>query len=72
MPKLRNNVNLKFVQLYREEECLWNVSILSYRNKSMLNAVIRKIYTELMTIGVKITINDCPKMWNMRPWQLWG
>jgi len=43
MPKLSGDVNLKFVELYREEKSLWNASIPSYKNKSMRNSSLQKI-----------------------------
>lgn len=56
MPKLSNDVNLKFVQLYRQEECLWNACIPSYKSMSMRDLSLQKMYVDL--IGIKMTVNE--------------
>lgn len=67
MPKLSGDVNLKFVELYREEECLWNASISSYKNKSMRDSSLQKICAELNTIGIQMTVNEVKnKIKNLR------
>jgi hypothetical protein len=47
MPKVSGDLNLKFVELYHEEECLWNASIPSYKNKSMRDTSLQKICESL-------------------------
>jgi len=67
MPKLSGDLNLKFVELYREEECLWNASIPSYKNKSMRDTSLQKICAELNTIGIQMTVNEVKnKIKNLR------
>ncbi|CAH1108231.1 unnamed protein product [Psylliodes chrysocephalus] len=41
--KWTEDTTVKFVKLYRDEECLWNLQLLIYRNKQAREAAIKKI-----------------------------
>ncbi|CAH2088467.1 unnamed protein product [Euphydryas editha] len=67
MPKLADEINLKFVQLYREEECLWNASIPSYKDKQMRDSSLEKIRDILNKDGIEMSIKEIKnKIKNLR------
>lgn len=67
MPKLADEINLKFVQLYREEECLWNASIPSHKDKQMRNSSLEKIRDILNKDGIEMSIKEIKnKIKNLR------
>lgn len=67
MPKLSAEINLKFVQMYREEECLWNATIPSYKNKSIRDSALQKISGKLLELGLEMSIKDIKmKIKNLR------
>lgn len=42
---------LKFVELYRDHECLWNTQLLVYRNKQARATAIKSIVNEMNITG---------------------
>lgn len=49
--KWNENDTIKFVELYREHECLWNMSKSIYRNKNMRQRAIEAIMTAMSRDG---------------------
>lgn len=45
--KWTEDTSVKFVELYREHECLWNSNLLVYRNKQARDAAIKKLVEEM-------------------------
>ncbi|CAH1972159.1 unnamed protein product [Acanthoscelides obtectus] len=66
MPKLSAKIN-KFVQMYGEEECLWNATIPSYKDKSICDSALQKISGKLLELGLEMSIKDIKmKIKNLR------
>jgi hypothetical protein len=39
-----NDINtMKFINLYKQEECLWNINMLDYKNKEARNLALERI-----------------------------
>lgn len=67
MPKLSTQINLKFVQLYRDHECLWNATLASYKDKCKRDSALQKICDELKKMDIDMTIKDAKsKIKNLR------
>lgn len=67
MPKLSTEINLKFVQLYRDHECLWNSTLPSYKDKCKRDSALQKMCVELKTIGIDMTTKEVKsKIKNLR------
>lgn len=67
MPKLSTEINLKFVQLYGEHECLWNAALPIYRDKNKRDSALQKICGEIKTLGIDMTTKDVKsKIKNLR------
>lgn len=49
--KFTEEETLKFVQLYREHECLWNMSSPNYKNKTLRQNAIEAIIKEIALPG---------------------
>lgn len=52
--KLSEEETLKFVQLYREHECLWNIRCNGYKNKQMRTSALEKIQEGMAIEGFAI------------------
>ena len=46
---------VKFVELYREHQCLWNTMKPSYRNNQMRVGALEKIVEEMVIEGLRNT-----------------
>lgn len=67
MPKLSTQINLKFVQLYRDHECLWNPYFPGYKEKCKRDSALQKIRDELKTMGIDMSTKDIKsKIKNLR------
>lgn len=49
--KFTEEETLKFVQLYREHECLWDMSSPNYKNKTLRQNAIEAIIKEMALPG---------------------
>jgi hypothetical protein len=61
--KWTENTTTKFVELYRENECLWNTQYIIYRHKQARDAAVNRIVEEMNiddcgAAEVKIKINN--------------
>ncbi|KAL1489760.1 hypothetical protein ABEB36_013695 [Hypothenemus hampei] len=54
--KLSEEETLKFVQLYREQECLWNIRCDSYKNKHIRTSALQQIQEGMAIEG--LTLNE--------------
>jgi hypothetical protein len=51
-----NDVNtMKFIHLYREEECLWNINLLDYKNKEARNLALERIAAAMNLEGFGVS-----------------
>ncbi|XP_020723102.1 uncharacterized protein LOC126926324 isoform X1 [Bombus affinis] len=49
--KLNKNQTSKFVTLYREHECLWDIASKDYKNKAMRESALKKICEDMQMEG---------------------
>ena len=52
--KFSADETLKLVQLYREQECLWNIRCDEYKNKQIRTSALQQILKEMGINGIKI------------------
>lgn len=45
---------IKFIQEFKQYECLWNLKHISYKNKQMREACYQKIVDEMVIPGFKV------------------
>lgn len=51
-PKLKEDETLKLVQLYGENECLWDIKSQNYRNKEMRATALQNIAQQMQIEGL--------------------
>jgi hypothetical protein len=53
-PKWSYDTNCKFVELYKQNECLWNMTIPMYKNKQARSSATLQIVNETHDLKINI------------------
>lgn len=52
---------MHLIDLYRQNPCLWNVRLVTYKDRNKRAAALEKICNEMEKIGVCLTVDDIKK-----------